>query len=269
MKLSSAIVGEQAGPLEHEIEIRVRYQETDGQGRVHHANYLTWFELGRVELLRAAGHSYRELEAAGLFLVVLLALVAVACSGAGADPSRTRPPEAGPTTTSTARTAGGVDLVSVRTAFCHDYLPLLGVVLDVDTVTYGDAIGPGNEDDVVAMIEVDRGVLGQTRTRMKIYADSFGALGEEDASATARETARLVGDIINASDGPAVAVALGPQGLDTVLPSAYCEPVISKDFGRGYFDGWLLRPKATDTSEYLHGYRTGRDEGWRTEGLTR
>ena len=55
---------------QHEIEIRVRYQETDGQGRVHHANYLTWFELGRVELLRAAGHSYRELEAAGVFLVV-------------------------------------------------------------------------------------------------------------------------------------------------------------------------------------------------------
>ncbi|MGI8978089.1 MAG: acyl-CoA thioesterase [Pirellulaceae bacterium] len=54
----------------HEIEIRVRYQETDGQGRVHHANYLTWFELGRVELLRAMGHSYRELEAAGVMLVV-------------------------------------------------------------------------------------------------------------------------------------------------------------------------------------------------------
>ena len=55
---------------QHEIEIRVRYQETDGQGRVHHANYLTWFELARVELLRAAGHSYRELEEAGIFLVV-------------------------------------------------------------------------------------------------------------------------------------------------------------------------------------------------------
>jgi acyl-CoA thioester hydrolase len=54
----------------HEIEIRVRYQETDGQGRVHHANYLTWFELARVELLRAAGHSYKELEEAGVFLVV-------------------------------------------------------------------------------------------------------------------------------------------------------------------------------------------------------
>jgi len=56
--------------MQHEIEIRVRYQETDGQGRVHHANYLTWFELGRVELLSAAGHSYRELEEAGVFLVV-------------------------------------------------------------------------------------------------------------------------------------------------------------------------------------------------------
>jgi len=56
--------------MQHEIEIRVRYQETDGQGRVHHANYLTWFELARVELLRAMGHSYRELEEAGIFLVV-------------------------------------------------------------------------------------------------------------------------------------------------------------------------------------------------------
>jgi acyl-CoA thioester hydrolase len=56
--------------MHHDIEIRVRYQETDGQGRVHHANYLTWFELGRVELLRAAGHSYRELEEAGIYLVV-------------------------------------------------------------------------------------------------------------------------------------------------------------------------------------------------------
>jgi acyl-CoA thioester hydrolase len=59
----------------HSIEIRVRYQETDAQGRVHHANYLKWFELGRVELLRASGHSYRELEEAGVFLVVAEAAV--------------------------------------------------------------------------------------------------------------------------------------------------------------------------------------------------
>jgi acyl-CoA thioester hydrolase len=56
--------------MHYDIELRVRYQETDGQGRVHHANYLTWFELGRVELLRALGHSYRDLEQAGIFLVV-------------------------------------------------------------------------------------------------------------------------------------------------------------------------------------------------------
>ena len=55
---------------EHEILIRVRYQETDGQGRLHHANYPNYFEVGRVELLRAAGYSYRELEEQGIFLVV-------------------------------------------------------------------------------------------------------------------------------------------------------------------------------------------------------
>jgi len=52
------------------ISIRVRYNETDGQGRVHHAQYLNYFERGRVELLRARGYSYREFEANGLMLVV-------------------------------------------------------------------------------------------------------------------------------------------------------------------------------------------------------
>jgi acyl-CoA thioester hydrolase len=55
---------------QHEIEIRVRYQETDGQGRLHHANYINFFEVGRVELLRASGHSYRQLEQEGVLLVV-------------------------------------------------------------------------------------------------------------------------------------------------------------------------------------------------------
>jgi acyl-CoA thioester hydrolase len=54
----------------HEIQIRVRYQETDAQGHVHHANYLTYFEAGRTELLRAAGFSYREFEQSGRMLVV-------------------------------------------------------------------------------------------------------------------------------------------------------------------------------------------------------
>ena len=59
----------------HEIEIRVRYQETDGQRRVHHANFLTYFEMGRTEMLRSQGRTYREFEEAGLFMVVSEATV--------------------------------------------------------------------------------------------------------------------------------------------------------------------------------------------------
>ncbi len=55
---------------QHEIQLRVRYQETDAQGRVHHANYFTYFEMGRVEQLREAGVQYGDLEREGTFLVV-------------------------------------------------------------------------------------------------------------------------------------------------------------------------------------------------------
>jgi acyl-CoA thioester hydrolase len=54
----------------HEIQIRVRYQETDGQRRVHHANFLTYFEMGRTEMLRSHGTTYRAFEDEGLFMVV-------------------------------------------------------------------------------------------------------------------------------------------------------------------------------------------------------
>jgi len=56
--------------VQHQHEIRVRYQETDAQGHVHHTTYLNYFEIGRVEMLRAAGFSYRELEQQGIMLVV-------------------------------------------------------------------------------------------------------------------------------------------------------------------------------------------------------
>jgi acyl-CoA thioester hydrolase len=55
----------------HEIEIRVRYQETDAMGVLHHANYFTYFEMGRTELLRASGHDYRQIEAGGIFMVIV------------------------------------------------------------------------------------------------------------------------------------------------------------------------------------------------------
>jgi len=51
--------------------IRVRYAETDQMGVVYYANYLVWFEVGRCELLRALGSSYRELEATGIALPVI------------------------------------------------------------------------------------------------------------------------------------------------------------------------------------------------------
>lgn len=56
---------------EHQIAIRVRYQETDAMGILHHANYFTYFEMGRTEMLRAQGHSYRDVEAGGVFMVVV------------------------------------------------------------------------------------------------------------------------------------------------------------------------------------------------------
>ncbi len=56
--------------FEHEIEIDVRYYETDGQGVVHHANYFQYFELARVEMLKAMGHDYADFERDGIYLVV-------------------------------------------------------------------------------------------------------------------------------------------------------------------------------------------------------
>lgn len=49
---------------------RVSYAETDQMGRVYYGNYLTWFERGRTELLRAAGYPYRALEERHIWLPV-------------------------------------------------------------------------------------------------------------------------------------------------------------------------------------------------------
>jgi acyl-CoA thioester hydrolase len=59
----------------HETKLRVRYAEIDAQGHVNNAVYLSYFEVGRVEWLRAAGLSYRELEKRGYGFVVVEALV--------------------------------------------------------------------------------------------------------------------------------------------------------------------------------------------------
>jgi len=54
-----------------DIAIRVRYAETDRMGLLHHANYLVYFEMARTELLRQRGISYRDVEDAGHYLVIV------------------------------------------------------------------------------------------------------------------------------------------------------------------------------------------------------
>src|ERR1700730_7962372 len=53
-----------------EIQVRVRYAETDRMGLLHHANYLVYFEQARTELLRTLGVTYKDLEDQGYLLVL-------------------------------------------------------------------------------------------------------------------------------------------------------------------------------------------------------
>ena len=56
--------------LTGDIQVRVRYAETDRMGLLHHANYLVYFEQARTELLRQQGRTYKDMEAEGFFLVL-------------------------------------------------------------------------------------------------------------------------------------------------------------------------------------------------------
>jgi acyl-CoA thioester hydrolase len=49
-------------PFVAETRVRVRYAETDQMGVVYHANYLIWFEVGRVEYIRQLGLDYKSME---------------------------------------------------------------------------------------------------------------------------------------------------------------------------------------------------------------
>jgi acyl-CoA thioester hydrolase len=54
-----------------ETEERVRYSETDQMGVAHNKSYFEWFEIGRTEFCRRKGIPYKEIEAQGLYLVVV------------------------------------------------------------------------------------------------------------------------------------------------------------------------------------------------------
>ncbi|WP_282787992.1 acyl-CoA thioesterase [Flavobacterium croceum] len=57
--------------ISHEIQVRVRYSETDQMGVVYHGNYAPYFEMGRVEWLRNMGISYKWMEENGIMLPVV------------------------------------------------------------------------------------------------------------------------------------------------------------------------------------------------------
>lgn len=59
----------------HDIELRVRYGETDRMGVVYHAEYLVWCEMGRTEFIRSRGMAYAEMERQGVPLAVAEATV--------------------------------------------------------------------------------------------------------------------------------------------------------------------------------------------------
>jgi acyl-CoA thioester hydrolase len=57
-------------PTTRTLTLRVRYPECDPMGYLHHSIFLQYFEMGRVELLRALGFSYADMERDGVFFVV-------------------------------------------------------------------------------------------------------------------------------------------------------------------------------------------------------
>jgi acyl-CoA thioester hydrolase len=60
-----------AGARRTVVSLRVRFGETDAMGVANNAAYLSWFEVGRVEYLRELGHSYADVHAGGMDMVVV------------------------------------------------------------------------------------------------------------------------------------------------------------------------------------------------------
>jgi acyl-CoA thioester hydrolase len=57
--------------FEHTTKVRVRYAETDQMGYVYYGNYAAFYEVGRVEMLRSLGMTYKDMEASGVMMPVL------------------------------------------------------------------------------------------------------------------------------------------------------------------------------------------------------
>ena len=57
--------------FEHTTKIRVRYAETDQMGYMYYGNYAQFYEVGRVEMLRSLGMTYKSMEQSGIMMPVL------------------------------------------------------------------------------------------------------------------------------------------------------------------------------------------------------
>lgn len=55
----------------HQTKIRVRYGETDQMGYMYYGNYAELYEVGRVEMLRSLGMTYKSMEDEGIMMPVL------------------------------------------------------------------------------------------------------------------------------------------------------------------------------------------------------
>ena len=62
MKTESRTLQTAAQPQVFETRLRVRYAETDQMRVVYHSNFIVWFEVGRVEMMRELGFTYSEME---------------------------------------------------------------------------------------------------------------------------------------------------------------------------------------------------------------
>jgi acyl-CoA thioester hydrolase len=56
--------------LVNDTQLRVQYYETDQMGVVHHSNYIRYFEIGRTELMRSIGLTYKRLEDSGIVMPI-------------------------------------------------------------------------------------------------------------------------------------------------------------------------------------------------------
>jgi acyl-CoA thioester hydrolase len=67
-RCAELVADERRGCMVGRLWLRVRYAETDRMGIVYNGHYLTWFEVGRTELMRCAGFPYRSVEERGINL---------------------------------------------------------------------------------------------------------------------------------------------------------------------------------------------------------